>query len=60
MANGKLRRLAKANGVPLWRIAEEMGISEPTMSRKMRNELTEAEAEKMREIIVRLGDGESE
>ena len=43
MENMNLRRTAKAAKVPLWRIAEVLGISEPTMTRKLRRELDEDE-----------------
>lgn len=31
-----LRMLAKMKGVPMWKIAEKIGISEPTLFRWMR------------------------
>ena len=40
-ANQDLRNAAKAAKVPLWRIAEKLGCSEPTMTRKLRRELPE-------------------
>ena len=54
MANVELRRLARAEGIPLWKIAEALKISEPTMTRKMRHELPEKEAEKIKTIIAQL------
>ena len=54
MANTDLRRFAKAEGIPLWLIAEKWGISEPTMSRKMRKELPENEAAEVKRIIKQL------
>lgn len=53
-ANTDIRREAKANGVPLWRIAEFLKISEPTMSRRMRKEMPDEEKKQMREIISQL------
>ena len=35
MENMNLRRTAKAAKVPLWRIADVLQISEPTMTRKI-------------------------
>ena len=57
MANNELRRLAKSEGVPLWRIAEKWGISEPTMSRKMRRELSANDAAEVKAIIAQLAKG---
>ena len=54
MANKEIRRTAKASGVPLWKIADKLGISEPTMSRKLRHELPEAEQTKILNIINEL------
>jgi len=54
MANADLRAEAKAAGVPIWKIGNELGISEPTMTRKLRNELTAAEKTEIRIIIAKL------
>lgn len=54
MENMNLRRTAKAAKVPLWRIAEVLGISEPTMTRKLRRELPEKEKRKILDIISAL------
>ena len=39
--NQVIRREARACNVPLWRIAVRLGISEPTMTRRLRTELPE-------------------
>lgn len=39
MFNKDLRAYAKAKGVYFWQIAKAIGISEPTMTRRMREEL---------------------
>lgn len=57
MANTKIRLAARGAGVPLWRIAREMGISEPTITRKLRQELSEQEQRCILEIIDRLREG---
>ena len=41
MANTDIRQYAKEHGVRLWQCAAAMGISEPTMTRRLRTELTE-------------------
>lgn len=53
-ANCDLRLFAKACGVSMWRIAEKIGISEPTFYRKLRHELPEEDKEKIRAIIKEL------
>ena len=49
-ANQKIREYAAKNGVYLWEVALAMGISEPTMTRKLRTELSERD----REMIIRV------
>ena len=53
--NAEIRTAAKRANVYLYEIAKEIGISDPTMTRKMRYELTKAEKEKFLSIIDRLG-----
>ncbi len=54
MNNTDIRKYAKTHGVRLWQIADELGISEITMSRKLRYELSEDEKQKILEIINEL------
>lgn len=51
MANEKIKLTAKNKGVALWQVADRLGISEPTMTRKLRHELTGAEKERILSII---------
>jgi len=46
--------MAKAHEVPFWKICEELKISEPTLTRKLRKELTEEEKGPIKKIIQRL------
>ena len=58
--NEEIRNAAKKNGIFLWQIAEILGVSEPTMTRKMRRELSDNEKLKILSIIEDLakkGDG---
>ena len=57
MSNLEIRRTAKANGVALWQVADKLGISEPTMSRKLRHELAEDEKARILNIIAELAKG---
>lgn len=52
--NKDLKALARINKVPYWRIAQELGISENTLGRKLRYELSIEESEKIVSIIYKL------
>lgn len=54
MANQDIRLAAKGSGVALWRIAEKLGISEPTMTRRLRTELNADEKAHIMNIIAEL------
>lgn len=54
MCNMDLRQKAKEDGVFFWQIAAELGISEPTMTRRLRFELPEQEKQKYLTIINKL------
>ena len=53
-ANQEIRDYAAKNGVYLWEIALAMGISEPTMTRKLRTELQEHDREMIIQVINEL------
>ena len=50
-ANTDLREKMKATGVTFWQIADVLGISEMTASRRFRKELSAQDKEKYRKII---------
>ncbi len=54
MCNTDIRKRAKASGVFLYQVAAAMGISEPTMTRKLRFELPESEKKKVFDVIDSL------
>lgn len=54
LANNELRQKARSYGVPLWMLAVELGISEPTMTRRLRQELPVKEKAKMLAIVENL------
>lgn len=58
MENSKIRREAKAQGVPFWRICDQMQISEPTFTRLMRKPLSKEKEEEIRTIIKKLAKGD--
>lgn len=49
MNNNEIRLYAKGSGVPFWKIAEKLGVSENTFTRIMRKEVS---PEKKKEIIT--------
>ena len=51
MKNIEIRVQAKEKGVFLWEIASAMGVSDMTITRKLRKELSTAEKEKLLEVI---------
>ena len=57
MSNTELRSEVKAAGLRWWEIAEGLGLSEFTLSRRLRHELPEAEKERIREIVRELTEG---
>lgn len=54
MANQDIRSYARKNKVKLWQVAKVKGISEPTMTRLLRNELPDDEKATFRRIIDEL------
>ena len=53
-ANKDIKTRAKEKGVFLWELADHLNISEPTMSRKLRHELPQAEKERIFSIIEEI------
>lgn len=51
MCNQELRTYAKEKGVCLWQVAQVLGISESTMTRRMRRELSPQDKQAMRVIV---------
>ena len=51
MENMDIRLKARGAGIPLWKIAEHIGISEPTLTRWMRQTLSK---EKKTQIITAI------
>lgn len=41
LKNQEIRNIAKMKGVYLWEIAERLNMSEPSMTRKLRRELSD-------------------
>ena len=58
MENNEIRLYAKGAGVPLWRLADHLGISEATLTRMLRRELPEDEKRQILNIIDELAKEE--
>ena len=54
MYNKDIRRTAAGSGVKLWQIADALGITDSSFSRKLRKELPQEEKEKIFSIIQKL------
>lgn len=54
MANETIKQTAKTNKVKLWEIADVLGIQDSALSRKLRKELPQSEAENILHIIADL------
>ena len=52
--NHDIKQKAKEAGVKLWRVADKLGITDGTFSRKLRKELPEAEKIRIFGIIDEL------
>lgn len=57
MKNKDIRVCAMEHGVKLWEIANQLGISPETMSRRLRRELTAEEKEAMVQAIMAVERG---
>ena len=59
MTNNEIRAKAKEKSVKLWQIADALKISEPTITRKLRHELSEEEKQKILALIDEIAEKES-
>lgn len=56
--NTRIRDAARIANIPLWRIAHHLGVTDGTLSRKLRQELPKPEQQRILEIIDQLKGGE--
>lgn len=54
MKNLDIRLMAAGHGIKLWQIADSLGISDCTFSRKLRKEISESEKQEIFAIIEEL------
>lgn len=59
MANRDLKLAAAGAGVRMWQIADELGMLDSSLSRKLRHELSHEEKAEILEIINKLSGGET-
>ena len=57
LKNAEIRALAKEKSVRLWQIADELQVSEMSVSRKLRHELSDSDKEKFVGIINKISEG---
>ena len=57
--NQRVREAANESGVKLWQVADALGITDSTFSRKLRHELTQAEQERILRIIREVRNGQT-
>lgn len=60
MSNETIRKKAKRMGVPLWRLADELHISEFTLIRRLRHELPDGEKQQYLDAIIKIAEREDE
>lgn len=57
MENERVRRAARIAAIPLWKVAQQVGISEPTLTRWLRVPLSEEREQRLLEAISVLNGG---
>lgn len=57
MNNIEIRNVIKKNRLYNYEVAAALGVSEFTLSRKLRNELSQEEKEKLLEVIEKVAKG---
>ena len=56
-SNQLVKLAARGAGVPLWKVARELGISEATMTRRLREPLSEEEKVRFLQAIETVREG---
>ncbi len=52
--NIQIRGALRAAGIPLWRVADELGCSESTVLRRLRHELSPEDRQSFQNVLERL------
>ena len=56
LANADIRKAAKDAGVSLWEIADTLNISEPTVTRMLRHELSDDRKQELLRTIASIAE----
>lgn len=59
MCNAEIRETAKKSGVFLYELADKLSISEPTMTRLLRKELSEGKKQELLGSIAEIAEEKS-
>lgn len=59
MENKEFRLFARGHGVPLWRLAQAVGVGEATLTRWLRVPLSTEREEQLREAVLCIVEGEA-
>lgn len=54
MSGAEIKENIKAAGLKLWQVAKEMGMNDGNFSRKLRNDFSDEDTEKVLSIIEKL------
>lgn len=54
MSGDEFRKIVRTNGLFLWQVAYEVGISEPTLTRWLRKDLTGDRLKRLMAAVERL------
>ena len=54
MSGSELKATIKAAGLKLWQVAKEMGMNDGNFSRKLRNDFSDEDTEKVLNAIEKL------
>ena len=57
MGNNDLRLYASGHGVRLWEVAKALGISDNTLTRRMRKDMTEDERREFLRAVDQISNG---
>lgn len=54
MSGAEIKAIIKAAGLKLWQVAKEFGMNDGNFSRKLRNDFSDEDTEKVLNIIEKL------
>ena len=59
MTNNEVRRAIRVSGFYFWQVAEKLGMTDSSFSRKLRKELSEDEKQRVYDALEKLGKEEA-